>query len=122
MTQGISGSYAINGTNLNLQPTTGRYLPRQSLGFTGDGHPEYVGVREFEMTWQLISMEDAQQLQNFFDALGLTGTAVVDLPEYRVPWSFKSYSGCTLSEPQQDIFFEKHETSVTMLVYGIITE
>ena len=117
----ISGSYAINGTALSLQPTTGRWLPRESLGFTGNGHPDYVGVREFEMNWQLLDLDSAQQLQNFFDALGLTGTAVVDLPRYNQPWNFESYSGCTISEVQMDVYFEQHLTNVTLLIYGIVT-
>lgn len=122
MTIGASGTYAINGTELLLQPTTGRWLPRDSLGFTGDGHPDYVGVREFEMSWQLISVNDSNQLQTFFNALGLTGTAVVDLPKYRsATYIFESYSGCTISEPQMDVYFEEHETSVTLLIYGIVT-
>jgi len=119
---GASGTYAINGTELTLQPTEGRWMPRESLGFTGDGHPDYVGVREFELTWQLISANDVNQLQNFFDALGITGTAVVDIPKYRdANYKFESYSGCTLSEPQMSSYFEKHETDVTLLIYGIIT-
>ena len=123
MTAGASGTYAINGTDFNLQPTTGKWIPRDSLGFTGDGHPDYVGVREFELTWQLISAEDVNQLQTFFDNLGLTGTAVVDLPKYRnSTYIFESYSGCTISEPQMDVYFEQHETSITLLIYGIVTQ
>lgn len=122
MTTGASGTYAINGTELTLQPTTGRWLPRTELGFTGDGHPDYVGVREFEMNWQLISASDANQLQGFFDTLGITGTAIVDLPKYRnASYIFESYSGCTISEPQMDVYYEQHETSVTLLIYGIVT-
>jgi hypothetical protein len=122
MTTGASGSYGINGVDLQLQPTAGRWIPRESIGFTGDGHPDYVGVREFEMTWQLISADDVNQLQNFFDTLGLTGTAVVDLPKYRnATYIFESYSGCAISEPQMDAYYEQHETSITLLIYGIVT-
>jgi len=122
MTTGASGTYAINGTTLLLQPTTGRWLPRDSIGFTGDGHPDYVGVREFEMKWQLISVNDANQLQGFFDTLGITGTAVVDLPKYRnAEYIFDSYSGCAISEPQMDVYYEQHESNITLLIYGIIT-
>lgn len=119
---GASGTFAINGTELLLQPTTGRWIPRDIMGFTGDGHPDYVGVREFEMTWQLISVNDAYQLQNFFDTLGITGTAVVDLPKYRsATYIFESYSGCTIGEAEMDVYFEQHETSMTLLIYGIVT-
>lgn len=121
MTIGTSGSYAINGTDLTLQPTAGRWLDRTSLGFTGDGHPEYAGVREFEMRWELISMDDTQQLQDFFDNMGVTGTVVVDLPKYKQPWQFFSYSGAVMGEPSSSEYFEKHETNVVLVVYGIVT-
>jgi len=121
MSLGSSGTYAINNTDLPTPPSTGRWMPRDFLGFDGNGHPDYVGVREFEMTWELISLEDAQQLQTFFDSLGVTGTAIVDLPKYRTPWTFTSYTGCTLSEPEMDVFFEKHEVSVTLLIHRIVT-
>ena len=117
-----SGTYQINGTELTLQPTTGKWVSRGVEGFTGDGHPEYAGVREFEMRWELISTEDAQQLQNFFDNLGVTGTAVVTLPRYRQGWNFQAYSGCTLGEPTSDEFFEQYETGVVLVVYGIVTQ
>jgi len=122
MTAGASGTYAINGVDLQLQPTSGKWMPRQELGFTGDGHVAYATPREFEMSWQLISANDANQLQSFFDGIGLTGTLVVDLPKYmHSAYIFESYTGCTISEPQMDVYFEQHETSVTLLVYGIIT-
>lgn len=114
-------AYKINGTEITLQPTSGRWINRDPLGFTGDGHIDYSGVREFEMKWQLISMDEAQQLQGFFNAIGLTGTVSVDIPRYRYPWAFYTYSGCTLGEPTGDQFFEEYETNVTMLVYGIVT-
>ena len=122
MTIGTSGTFAINGTDLPILPTTSGWVQRDSLGFTGDGHPDYVGVREYRMEWQLISMTEAAQLQGFFDTLGVTGTASVDLPKYNTaPYQYYTYSGTTLSEPQMDIFFEQHEVSVSLLIYGIVT-
>lgn len=122
MTTGVSGSYAIQGTDLSLQPTTGRWIDRPPKGFDGNGHPVYPGVREFELTWQLISMADIEQIQNFFNTVSSTGTVAVDLPQFNAsPYQFYRYSGTTLGEPTLGEFFEKHETTVTMLIYGIRT-
>jgi len=122
MTAGISGSYAINGTELLLQPTSGRWIDRTPLGFTGNGHPEYAGVREFEMRWQLSPMSDANQVYGLFQQLDVTGTAVMDLPKYKAtPYQFYSYSGTTLSEPSSGEYFERHESEIVLIVYGIIT-
>lgn len=117
----LSGTYQINGTELSLQPTSGKWISRDILGFTGDAHPEYAGVREFEMRWELISMDDAAQLQTFFESIGTTGTAVVTIPKWRQPWQFESYSGTTLGEPTSDEFFQYHETNISLLIYRIVT-
>ena len=115
-------AYTINGTTLTLQPTSGRWIDRPILGFSGNGHPEYAGVREFELRWQLSSRSDANQLQGLYDALNVTGTAAVGLPKYRTStWEFYTYSGCTLGEPSSAEFFEKHETEIILMVYGIVT-
>ena len=117
----VSGTYQINGVDLPLAPSSGRWVSRDVQGFSGDGHPEYAGVREFEMRWELISADDAATLQGYFDAVSVTGTAVVTIPKYRQPWQFQSYSGCTLSEPTSDDYFQYHETNVTLLVHKIVT-
>lgn len=122
MTQGTTGTYAINGTELLLQPTSGKWIDRPIKGFDGNGHPIYPAVREFELTWQLISMTDVAQLQTFFNSVSSTGTAVVDLPKWQTaPYQFYSYSGTTLGEPVISEFFEQHETDVSLLIYGIRT-
>jgi len=115
-------TYAINGTTLTLQPTSGKWIDRSILGFTGNGHPEYAGVREFEIRWQLSAMSDANQVQGLFNALDVTGTAVMSLPKYKnSTWVFQAYSGCTLGEPTSSEYFEKHETEIILMVYGVVT-
>jgi len=122
MTQGVTGSYAINGTDFLLQPTIGKWIDRPIKGFDGNGHPIYPAVREFQITWQLISMTDVTQLQTFFNTVSSTGTATVDLPKYQTsPYQFYSYTGATLGEPVIGEFFEQHEVDVSMMIYGIRT-
>lgn len=122
MTQGASGTYALNGTSLLLQPSTGRWVQRDSFGIDGAGHPIYPAVRDFELSWDLISIDDLQQINNAYNAVGNTGTVVVDLPRYGdVQYNFFSYSGCTLQEPTYDVYFERYVQNVKLLVMNVRT-
>jgi len=121
MTAGASGSYAVNGVTF-LPPTSGRWLPKNPIGVSGDGHAIYSGVREFELRWQLAFPSDVYQLQNFFGAINNTGTAVVDLPKYgHSSYEFYSYSGCVLREPEQGEYFSENQTDILLLVTNVRT-
>lgn len=113
-------TYKINGTTLSLQPTAGRWNTREELGVDGAGHPRYPLVREFEIQWGLMPVADFNQIYNFFNACGVTGTAIVDLPKFaNATWAFQSYTGCVLREPQTGNFFEETVTDVVLLVTNI---
>ena len=114
--------YKINGTELSLQPTSGRWVERGVQGFDGGGHPVYPAPREFELRWQLISATDSNQIQAFFNGVAATGTAVVDLPKYmESSYTFYSYSGCTLGEPSVGEFFQSHQSDLILIVHNIRT-
>ena len=122
MTAGASGTYAVNGTDITLPPTSGRWMPRESLGIDGNGRAIYPGVREFELRWQLISPSDYNQLQTFFSSIGNTGTVVVDLPQYgAASYLFYSYTGCVLREPETGQYFTENQLSAFLLVTNIRT-
>jgi hypothetical protein len=122
MTQGITGSYAVNGTNITIQPTSGQWRARDLLGIDGNGHPVYSPYRQFEMTWGLANSDEADELQTFFASLGNTGTAVVDLPKYAdATYQFYSYTGCIIQEPEWGVYFAEHYTDVTLLITKIKT-
>ena len=113
-------TYKINGTPFLIEPQSGRWTPRSALGITGDGHPVYPAVREFEITWSALSPTQFYQLQTFFDSVASTGTAVVDLPEYaKSTYAFKSYSGCVLSEPEVGQYFTENYMDARMMVSNI---
>lgn len=115
-------TYRINGIELALQPTTGRWLPRSLLGIDGNGHPVYPAFREFEMQWGLMDVSGSHQLQNFFDTVVTTGSAVVELPKYQdTTYNFVPYSGCTLREPNWGRFFTEHQDNTVLLVTKIRT-
>lgn len=117
----MSGYY-INGTELLLQPTSGRWLPRTMLGVSGDGHGIYSGVREFEMRFQLGSPQDYNQVITFFNSIQPTGTAVVTLPRFGYStYEFFDYSGCTIREPETGPYFSEYQNDLLLLITNIKT-
>lgn len=106
MAQGFSGSYAINGVNFTLQPTQGNWAGRNLLGIDGEGHAIYPTIREFEVSWGIMSTAELKQIIDAQLAAGNTGTLVFDLPKWGdVDYKFFSYSGCTLREPEVGPYF-----------------
>ena len=114
-------AYQINGTDLTLQPTEGRWVDKESIGTDGNGRPIYPSPREFEMKFNLTSTSDWQQLRNFFSAVGATGTVTVSLPEYGASaYQFRTYSGCVLNEPTTSAYFEEYIQDAKVIVSKII--
>lgn len=117
--------YSVNGTEITIQPTTGRWLQRYTLGRTGAGNAIYAQVREFEMKWQLGDQAHVQQVVNFFNTISFTGTVVVGLPEWGSlssgTYMFKSYSGCIIDEPDINVYFTEHSTDISLLISNIVT-
>ncbi len=120
-----TGTYALNGTDLIVQPTSGKWVPRPPLGIDGAGHPVYPLPREFELDWDLIDMDTFNQIQGFYNAVGNTGTIVATLPQYgAAQFSFVNYSGCTLGELEQsDSFFSPDgwAQKVKLVIMNIVT-
>jgi len=122
MTAGYSGSYAINGTNFLLQPTTGRWFPPNAVGYDGNGRAIYPPLREFEIKWDFIDAASANQIKTFVLSIGATGSVIVDLPKYMAStYLFESYTGCHLNEPELDVYFEEHTSNMMLLVTSIRT-
>lgn len=112
--------YKINGTLFNLQPTVGRWLPRERLGIDGNGHSIYPVVYEFEIQWQLASASDYYQIRTFFDTLTVTGTVSVDLPNLKsITGGFATYAGCVIDEPEFGGYFNNFPQQVNMMVTNI---
>lgn len=122
MTTGASGTYAINNTDLTLQPTTGKWVERTQYGLDGNGHPIYSNFRNFELTWELISTSDAKQLIDFFNTVATTGTVVSCLPKWGdATYLFHNYSGTTLMEPSVGEYFQGFIQNVKLLILNIRT-
>jgi hypothetical protein len=115
-------AYKINGTALLLNPETGAWRPRNILNLDGNGHAIYPPSREFEMKWSFMDLASYDQMINFFLAVGATGSAVVELPQFGAdPYAFKAYSGCALQEPTVGPYFQGFISSVTFLITNIRT-
>lgn len=120
--QGYSGTYAINNTDLTLQPSEGQWLTRTDYGVDGGAHTIYALPRKFELKWDLISPTDLKQIIDFYNAVGNTGTVVFCLPKWGdADYQFYNYSGTTVAEPEVGAYFQGYIQSVKMLVMNIRT-
>jgi len=115
-------SYKVNGTLIPTQPTEGRWMSRNMVGVDGNGRAIYSGVREFELRWQLVDPETSYALQTYFNAVGTTGSLVIDLPYYLSGTNvFRSYTGCVIREPEFGSYFTGYLQDFVLLVTKIIT-
>lgn len=120
--QGLSGTYAFNNTDLTLQPTTGKWTPRPNYGIDGSGHEIYASVRNFELSWDLISTSDAKQIIDFYNTVSTTGTVVACLPQWNNgSYQFVNISGCTLQEPEVGEYFQGYIQSMKLLILNVRT-
>lgn len=122
MTTGLSGSFAFNGTDFNQIPTVHRWVERTQYGIDGGAHPVYPQNRSYELSWNLISMNDAKQIIDAYNVVGNTGTVVVCLPQWgSADYRFRNYSGATLQEPEMQGFFQGYIEELRLLILNINT-
>lgn len=117
--------YRINGHQI-LTPTTFRWMPQQPLDVQGDNRPIYSGVRSVELRWQLASYSDWSDLQNLYDLIRSTGSAVVRIPAFPLSsgsaYAMGEYSGVHMAEPEIGPFFSEYPTQVVLLIGNIVVE
>ncbi len=115
-----TGTYEINDVVLDTQPTTGRWLPRDVLGKTGDNRSILPAGREFVMRWQLVDATCVKQVYDAWKAQGATGTSSVNIPELgALPYEFATFSGVFLEEPEVDYYYQEHQANVVLRISGI---
>ena len=119
MTQGYSGSYSANGVSI-FQPTEGQWVGKDLLGIDGQGRKVYPALKEFQLSWGLLTTTQLSQLINLQLAVSSTGSVVIDLPEWGASgYIFKSYSGTYISEPEVGAYFSEHVTDTKLVVSNI---
>ena len=97
-------------------------MPYKINGVAFPIQPVYPGVREFEIRWGLLDATGTNQLQNFFETVFITGTAVVELSKYASPgWIFYAYSGCLIREPEFNMYFNQYTQDVVLNITNIRT-
>ena len=122
MTQGITGAYSINGTNLTLQPSEGKWEAKDVIGRDGSGRAIYPATSDFTLSWGLMSTSEFKQLNDFYEYVSNTGTVVVDLPRWGdTDYTFYSYSGAFVNRPTAGAYFERYVTDVQLLVTSVRT-
>jgi len=120
MTQGITGTFAVNGTTINLSPSNSQWDNKDVIGVDGNGHSIYPAVGEYKMEWGLMSTSELKQINDFYLTTLTTGTCVVDLPKWGdTDYTFYSYSGTILSRPTVGQYFAGYVKDVVLTVTNI---
>jgi hypothetical protein len=115
-------AFKFNNVLLSLQPTDHNWVGRNQYGISGDGHPIYPAVRQYQLKWSLSSASEFQEFLNAYNQVSVTGTLSVDLPEWNsATYQFRTYSGCSLTEPEFSNYYENYFQEVSLLVIGIRT-
>jgi len=115
-------TYKINDIELTLQPASGRWSLSSPLGVTGDGHFIYPAINQFEMRWGAMDIDEFNQIFNFYEQQGITGTVVASLPKLDASsYTFYDYSGCTLQRPEVGEYFTQYVQDVILVVSNIKT-
>ncbi len=119
----VVNTFGFNGVTLTYQPTSHNYISREPIGIDGNGHAVYPALREFEITWDFLTIEEFNNLYGYFLATGATGTVVSSLPQWPPVgvYQFRNYSGTVLREPTASEFYENYVKDVKLLIVRILT-
>jgi hypothetical protein len=115
-------AYKIGGTELSLQPSSGRWVILDPLGIGISGMARYPAVKQFELLWDLMPLADYAQLYSLYESQSLTGTYVVELPDIEDnAWAFREFSGAVINHPTAGEYFQEHISDVSLVIRNIRT-
>lgn len=119
----VVNSFGFNGVTLTYQPTSHGFVPRSEIGIDGNGHAVYPALREYELNWDFLTIEEFNNLYGYFLATGATGTVVSSLPQWPPVgvYQFYNYSGTVLREPTVSELYENYAKDVKLLIVRILT-
>lgn len=113
-------AYGIAGVDFTLQPTDGRWMLDEPIGMSGDGHPIYPNVTMFQLVWGLMDIPAFNEIYNYYQLVGLTGTLVSTLPNIEgASYGFKNYSGTVMQRPVVGEYFTQHVKDVRVMITNI---
>ena len=116
----VTNTFKINGVLLSLQPSDHGWVKRTSYGFDGGGHSVLPAMSQYYLSWDLMSPSEFAELVSSYNLHGVTGTCVVDLPQWgNVSGTFYAYSGCVLDEPEYSSTFENYVTDARLLIVSV---
>lgn len=119
---GLSGTYAIDNTDIIQQPEEGNWMQRDEIGVDGNNRPIYPAIREFSMTWGLMPTNALKQLIDAQLSVANTGTLAFDLPKWGdTDFTFYRYSGTFIREIEVSKYFVDHVENVRATVANIRT-
>lgn len=115
-------TFSVNGVQFSIQPSAHRWVNQEIIGTTGDGHPIYPAFRSYELEFDFQSALEFNEFQNSFNAIGLTGTANVSLPEYGVAtYQFRTYSGTVITQPTYSDYYQNYYQEAKITIQKIRT-
>lgn len=110
----------FNGTGLMINPTTAQWLDPDQIGVSGDGHAIYPALKEFRLSFNLVSQGEWFELYSYFKRVSFTGTLVCSLPDFESnTFAYRNFSGCILRYPSMNQYFNEewlNEVSVSVFV------
>jgi len=118
-------TFKINGVAFSRQPTNHRWINQDAYGISGDGHSQYPAYREYEMDFDFATQQEFYDFNSYWQSVGATGTANVDLPEHpstASTYQFRTYSGCVINQPEYQNYFENYFQSARLLIVRIKTQ
>jgi hypothetical protein len=117
----VFNTFAFNGTVLDAQPTTHGWVHKEPIGIDGNGIAIYPNFGSYEMRWDFLSTDQFDQIYDYFNNQGTTGSVVAALPKWHTsPYQFYSYSGSVLREPEYKDWFQNYYTDTKLLIVRIL--
>lgn len=121
MTDVVFNTFGFNGTTLSAQPTSHKWIMSDQIGEDGSGRGIYAAYNQYELKWDFLTPAEFNEIYNFFQAIGQTGTVVASLPKFNdTTYVFYGYSGCVLRKPDVGEWFQNYVSDVRMLIVRIL--
>jgi hypothetical protein len=115
-----ASTFKVNGVALLIQPSDTQWLPRKELGVDGFNRKIYEPVYSYQLSFDVLSQAQFYQLLAFWQLMATQTTVTADLPDKTAStYTFKTYTGCTVDEPQVGAYFQNNQLSIKVTIRNI---